>query len=458
MDTHLYLIEDQGKFGFINSKGNIIIDPIYSHARNFHEGIAWVNIGGTKRNYDVVGGKWGFIDDKGSIIRQCDLDLVNIGDFSEGLSWVMTGANKYNGMWGIIDKEGNWVLEPCHDFHIAYRFHDGVSIVELNDKTGFVNSVGEIISKPQYDSVSGFSDGISWVNIGAEEDYDGFLIGGKWGIINLKGEYIIEPIYDNMQNFNEDVSWVCKDSNTGKWGLIDKNGTQLLGFRYERCFNFHNHEALVCFNSKWMFIDPNGTILRTLRSDIQDIKSYDCDLALIAVDGKYGFINKQGEIMLEPQYEEIKNFKSVAWVRSEEKWNIYNKESKELIKIPFQIDSVEPFFNNEAKIWLKGNKWGLINSNGVLLAEPNYDYVGYHREGYIWVNLGGQWGYSGIRGGKWGLIDLKGKFIVEPIFDRIDYFWRGDLLEVQIENKRGYINWKGEIVWINKYLEDTNHQ
>ena len=195
MDNQLYLIEDQGKYGFINSEGAIIINPIYNYARRFHEGVAWVNLGGSKQSYDVIGGKWGFIDKKGEIVREIDLELVNLINFSEGLSWVMTGETKYNGIWGIINIKGNWVLEPEYKFTQAHGFINGVSIVEANRKKGYVKNTGELLFEPQFDSVGAYSDGISWVNVGAEEDYDGFMVGGKWGLVDINGEYIVELIY-----------------------------------------------------------------------------------------------------------------------------------------------------------------------------------------------------------------------------------------------------------------------
>ncbi len=447
MKNRLYLVEDGGKYGFIDFEGNIIVPLIYNHVRNFNEGVAWVNLGGIKQNYDCIGGKWGFIDEEGKVIRKIDLELVNMGDFSEGLSWVMRGKNKYNGVWGIIDITGKWVLKPKHEFRLAHGFDNGISIVELNQKKGYVKNSGEILFEPQFDSVGGFDDGVSWVNIGAEEDYDGYLEGGKWALVNLNGEFIIDYEYENVQNFHDGTAWVCKDSENVKWGLIDKEGKQILDFQYEEVFRFHDNEALVKLNSKWIFIDPNGAIIRHLREDIQEIHSFQNNIAKIVLNGNFGFINRKGEIVLEPEYKEMRDSEFAAWVKSEDKWIIFNKESRKLIDLEIEVDSVENFINNEAK-WIKSNKWGLVNKEGEILAQPKYDYIGNYRDGRLWVNIGGTWGYSGLRGGKWGLIDIEGNFIVEPIFDWIWYFWEGELLDANIGDKKGFVNWKGEIVWM----------
>ena len=51
-------VERNGKYGFIDEKGSLIIPCIYDDVSSFNEGLASV-----KRN-----GKYGFIDKKGNII------------------------------------------------------------------------------------------------------------------------------------------------------------------------------------------------------------------------------------------------------------------------------------------------------------------------------------------------------------------------------------------------------
>ena len=52
------LVRQNDKFGYINKTGNFSIEPKYKVAKNFSEGLAAVEIDG----------KWGFINTKGEII------------------------------------------------------------------------------------------------------------------------------------------------------------------------------------------------------------------------------------------------------------------------------------------------------------------------------------------------------------------------------------------------------
>lgn len=88
----------EGKCGFINNKGDILITAIYENANNFSEGLANVR----KYNY------WGYIDIKENLI--IDTLFTRAEPFKNGLARV-----EYKGMWGYIDKSGNWVIKPEFD-------------------------------------------------------------------------------------------------------------------------------------------------------------------------------------------------------------------------------------------------------------------------------------------------------------------------------------------------------
>ena len=95
----------------------------YDYVAGYSEGLAWVEING----------KCGFIDKTGRLVIPCKYDEAN--DFSEGLANV-----KLNGKYGFIDKSGTLVI-PCK-YDWAWSFHDGRAKVQLNGKDGFVDKSG----------------------------------------------------------------------------------------------------------------------------------------------------------------------------------------------------------------------------------------------------------------------------------------------------------------------------
>ena len=58
-------------------------------------------------DYDTVNQHYSFVDHDGNFIT--DLMFENAMSFSLDSSYAKV---KYNGFWGFIDGEGNWLIEP----------------------------------------------------------------------------------------------------------------------------------------------------------------------------------------------------------------------------------------------------------------------------------------------------------------------------------------------------------
>jgi hypothetical protein len=116
----LFPIMSAGKFGYTNTRGRMTIKPEFDWAFDFSEGLALVNIGGSKNEMGyVIGGKWGYIEPKGRIVINPQFDDAK--DFSQGLALVNIGG-KVNelgllsdGKRGYIDRQGKMVVEPQYD-------------------------------------------------------------------------------------------------------------------------------------------------------------------------------------------------------------------------------------------------------------------------------------------------------------------------------------------------------
>ena len=68
-------------------------------------------------------GKYGFIDPTGNLVIPCKYD--GVGSFSEGLAEV-----KLDGKWGYADPTGNMVI-PCK-YDRADSFSEGLALVKLD--------------------------------------------------------------------------------------------------------------------------------------------------------------------------------------------------------------------------------------------------------------------------------------------------------------------------------------
>ena len=100
--------EENEKFGFKDSIGNVVIAPKYDRVHDFSQGFAQVNIGGsyfvTEWGYTAFkGGKWGFIDHTGKEITPIKYD--DVGEFTGGRARVSLNRKS-----GYIDTTGKEVV------------------------------------------------------------------------------------------------------------------------------------------------------------------------------------------------------------------------------------------------------------------------------------------------------------------------------------------------------------
>lgn len=110
------------------------------------------------------------------------------------------------GKWGYTQFD-QWVIEPKYD--AAYSFKDGLALVELYGKFGFINKSGESVIPFRYEQASSFSEGLAAV-----------CLNGKWGYVNTAGVSVIPYKYTQAKWFKNGLAAVELGN---KRGFIDKD-------------------------------------------------------------------------------------------------------------------------------------------------------------------------------------------------------------------------------------------
>jgi WG containing repeat len=174
-----------------------------------------------------IDGKAGFIDTTGKIVIKPT--FKDAGRFSENLAPV----EFQNGKWGYINKKGKIVIKSEFDWALIFR--EGRALIQIGEKWGFINSTGKIIIKPQFVEANSFSEGLALYQIwGVDELYgDNFKV-LKTGYIDNVGNWIIKPTWDGGNDFQDRKAIVSKhltDNLTKKTShgcfWIDNKGTKI---------------------------------------------------------------------------------------------------------------------------------------------------------------------------------------------------------------------------------------
>jgi len=97
------------------------------------------------------------------------------------------------------------------------------------------------------------------------------------------------------------------------------------------------------------------------------------DVARYAVHtgGKIGFIDRDGKMVIEPQFEDAIHFQDgVASVKAGGKWGYIDPSGKWVI--PPRYDEARTFYQGLGTVRL-GSKWGYINREGKWVIPLRYD-------------------------------------------------------------------------------------
>ena len=163
------------RWGFIETSGRFTIEPRFTLAHSFSEGLA-------AAAEDLKANHVGFVNSTGSFKLG---KLFNGADlrFSEGLCTVSK-----KGKFGFIDQQG--ILKIPYQYHFADHFYSGKAVVGITirgkERYGFINRDGDIVIEPKFTLVDRFNEGLPQVHVGNE-----------YGYIDLSGEFVWESRSSN---------------------------------------------------------------------------------------------------------------------------------------------------------------------------------------------------------------------------------------------------------------------
>ena len=161
-------------------------------------------------------------------------------------------------------------------------FKMGLVPAMKDGKWGFINKKMDFIIKPQFDSVAAFTaDGIALVGINHH------TLRHIYGYIDTSGEFIVEPMFESAESFKDGYAKVYKRKELKPYYI------NTMGEKCEPIFE-NKLQDLISSNSKSGRKNKNSIETDTLEP--------------VCKDGKWGFADKYGEIVIEPQYTYVSSF------------------------------------------------------------------------------------------------------------------------------------------------------
>ena len=322
---HFRIIKKNELFGATNDDGVIIKECTYSMA-----------IKGDKSNYIAFksNDKWGIADFNGKDITQYKYEDISTYDDSVFVA-------KYNGFYGVSDYEGNILIPYKYDkiypkwtfyypativvsgkyygmynskyeqvleceYKLFFPDKSGYVAVEKNSRRGLIEQeTGKVIFPFEFKSIGNYREGL----VCCENE------NGKYGYLDLEGNVVIPFIYEKGGDFSEGLAAVYKQSGyfnsvfgrlpKYKCGYIDNKGNVVIPFIFQETLSINDaafHEGLAAqgkdnsnnkFSGTLGYIDKTGNWV--ISPKYNRAEGFENGVASMAIDDRYGYINKLGE-------------------------------------------------------------------------------------------------------------------------------------------------------------------
>ena len=266
-----------------------------------------------------------------------------VTDFYGGYIQVQRG-----GLWGIANRFGKPLL-PC-EYEKVSTFSDGRAIVMLDGEIYAVNNMNKRTALLKGENAVDFGNPAqnrlaiklangSWKRatpdfafgttefdeIGTySEGYAAVKQNGKWGVINIAGDYFIraehdEIILDSLGRCYGQKAVFLKDGGIVSL-YVDGKKIENISFDDAHPFNADGYAAIKQ-NGKWGFVNTSGEIV--IEPSYEQALSFNGHLAAVEQDGLWGYLAKTGSFGIEPQFLDARSFsEGNAPVLTESGWVI----------------------------------------------------------------------------------------------------------------------------------------
>ena len=310
-------------------------------------------------------------------------------------TYIASIQEDYKLKFGLIDNQGNWIIEPQFENLVKLNIKDYYKFIE-NNLRGIIDSKGNVIVEAKFDSLELLNDNF-WVLIdnkhGLINDEEEYLIeikydslnfvessktynigiNGKYGIVNSDFKIYIEPIYDSLSDFDAEGQIIANLN--GKYGVVNSKGEYIIDFRFDYIGFFDTEGfAIAKENDLFGIIGRNGEwILYPIYTHISTFnnKGYAC----VGMNSIYGVIDREGNWIIAPEFKKCESCGEYFSVEVENFiYGIIDIDKNWIIKPIFK--SAPQFNVNGIVIININNKYGIMDENfQSVIVEPKYDYI-----------------------------------------------------------------------------------
>ena len=412
--------------GYVDTHSEQTLIPFkFEDAGQFSEGLAAI-----KSN-----GKWGYIDQTGSIVIEPRYELA--GSFTSGLAEIVIENQA-----GIIDRAGDVVIEP--QFKRAYPFTEDTVLVQegqrrmehrfspspnsslrdvfLRGRFGLYHITQGWVSENRY-QIRYFDDpsrGLIWASEAENKE-------PLFGLLRADGSWQVTPRYTNaysrtgdfatVQGFSDKTGKPPSKSQKPKSGAVDKSGGLVIPLKFEGLSYWLGGYGLARKfgnNPQLGLVTRQGDLLTGRYYDDVE-RPTDGRLPRVLDNGIWRSVTPAGELITDQRngHVHISCPKGLQVIEIDGFFAVRHPNLDTLIKTPKSAKNIGfsgNYCSTPYPVRMGEKQYKFVTQDGrILPATGWYDNLFRFNEGTAAVS----------RAGKWGLINEEGQFSVPPIYDKL---------------------------------------
>ena len=334
-------------------------------------------------------GKYGLIDTSGSVLVQCEYDSIT------ALKGVDNSLlTEKDGKYGIIDNVGTVIIENNYSKieTISDRYEDGYIVENENGKMGVINFTKTVAVEAKYDDIKNVygngkyyivKEGNDWEIIDTDAKkylsgkYDDIIsVDGenaivendnKYGVVQISdGKNIISVNYDNI-SYATSNNYIVENNN--KYGIINTEGNRIVDFTYSNIVyrssgNFYE-ATNEDYTSNLLDSDLKVKLSNVIVSEVNEEKGY----IKVRENNQDSYYNFRFE---KKNSSEILNTNTIFLSRNDEgKYGFVDKNGNVVVNYIYD-EAKEQNDYGYASVKTDG-LWGAVDSKGQIAISPSYD-------------------------------------------------------------------------------------
>jgi hypothetical protein len=176
----------------------------------------------------------------------------------------------------------------------------------------------------------------------------------------------ITGTYENLRALAD--GFIVVGNSNGKFGVIDTTGTEVISIKYDEVEFIQNVKEFFVYADKnvGLLSSDGTTIIKPTEYDTISVFDADKQLYEVTKNGKYGILNRAGEVIIHAEYDQIGLQNNSSYSTSSD--DVYDTLDNKMIL----FDKCIPVKQNA--------KYGLFDIEGNEVAKTVYDSIGYFVE------------------------------------------------------------------------------